>query len=173
MTSVHAYTSDQSLQDYAGEDYRRSRSGAENIIPNNTPALDWLQALLPEMKGKLTGYALNVPVQTGSMVDLTMSLKDSIVDINDLKALFIKAAEQRPDLIATTDDPIVSSDVRGSATSLLVDLKGSMLAGKHIFKLIGWHETLGHAKRILDIANLYNDLEQPSNQPLDRQKGAE
>jgi glyceraldehyde 3-phosphate dehydrogenase len=164
MTSVHAYTSDQSLQDYAGEDYRRSRSGAENIIPNNTPALAWLQTLLPEMNSRLTGYALNVPVQTGSMIDLTMSLQDSIDDINVLKALFLEAAEQRPDLVATTNDPIVSSDVRGSAVSLLVDLKGSMLAGKHIFKLIGWHETLGHAKRILDVANLYHEL--------DRQVGA-
>ena len=77
MTSVHAYTSDQILQDYAGPDYRRSRSGATNIIPNDTPAPRWVERLMPEMAGKLSGFALNVPVQAGSLLDLTVAFSDA------------------------------------------------------------------------------------------------
>jgi len=106
MTSVHAYTSDQSLQDYAGADYRRSRSGAENIIPNATPALLWLQKLMPQLDGKLTGYALNVPVQVGSMLDITVSLQQPPETIEELRKLFISAADQNPGVIGTVDDPI-------------------------------------------------------------------
>ena len=158
MTSVHAYTSDQSLQDYAGADYRRSRSGAENIIPNLTPALTWVQKALPEVAGKMTAYALNVPVQTGSMLDITVSLTDAIGDESAIKALFVEAAQQQPTLFAATQDPIVSSDVRGCSQSLLVDLQGSMKAGEKMFKLLAWHETLGHASRILDVAHHYHQI---------------
>ena len=159
MTSVHAYTSDQSLQDYAGVDYRCSRSGAENIIPNLTPALKWLQKTLPFLTGKMTGYALNVPVQTGSMLDITVSLADEIKEVADIKSLFVESAKANPSLIGITSDPIVSSDVKGFDKSLLVDLSGSIKAGSRIFKLIAWHETLGHAARILDVASLYQDLD--------------
>ncbi|MFP6804726.1 MAG: glyceraldehyde 3-phosphate dehydrogenase NAD-binding domain-containing protein [Pseudomonadales bacterium] len=159
MTSVHAYTSDQSLQDYAGADYRRSRSGAENIIPNLTPALDWVQRIMPNIRGRMTGYALNVPVQTGSMLDITVSLESPTTDISAITDLFVQAAIDMPLLIETTSDPIVSSDVKGSTQSLLVDLQGCMLAGKNMFKLLAWHETLGHAKRILETATLYRGLE--------------
>ena len=99
MTSVHAYTSDQSLQDYAGPDYRRSRSGAENIIPNATPALHWVQEVLPEVAGKLSAYALNVPVQVGSMLDLTIAFSEPDIDIDSVNQLFITAAKERPALI--------------------------------------------------------------------------
>ncbi|HEY5679040.1 MAG TPA: glyceraldehyde 3-phosphate dehydrogenase NAD-binding domain-containing protein [Pseudomonadales bacterium] len=159
MTSVHAYTSDQSLQDYAGPDYRRSRSGAENIIPNATPALKWVQRAVPAMAGRMTGYALNVPVQVGSMLDLTFSFRESGIGADDVNDLFGNAARVRPDLIATTRDPIVSSDVRGSSESLLVDMEGTMAAGSRMVKVLAWHETLGHARRILDVVGLYADLD--------------
>lgn len=158
MTSVHAYTSDQSLQDYAGPDYRRSRSGAENIIPNVTPALDWVQRALPAVDGRLTAYALNVPVQVGSMLDVTASLAEPLEDIDVIRDLFLAAAQQMPHLIETTAEPVVSSDVKGSACSLLVDLKGTMQAGTRMAKLIAWHESLGHASRILDVAALYSGM---------------
>ena len=159
MTSVHAYTSDQSLQDYAGADYRRSRSGAENIIPNETPALGWLQRALPELAGKITGYALNVPVQVGSMLDITVSLQQPPASIEELHRLFIDAAEKYPGVIGTVNDPIVSSDVKGDSHSLLVDLPGSMLAGSSMVKLLGWHESLAHANRLLDVALTYEKLD--------------
>ncbi len=159
MTSVHSYTSDQSLQDYAGPDYRRSRSGAENIIPNATPVLECVQQVLPAVKGKLSAYTLNVPVQIGSMLDLTVAFADRGIEVEDINGRFIDAAKARPELVATTNDPIVSSDVKGCSQSLLVDLQGTMKAGERMIKLLAWHETLGHAKRILDVADLYADLD--------------
>ena len=159
MTSVHAYTSDQSLQDYAGADYRRSRSGARNIIPNDTPALGWIQRLMPQLQGRMTAYALNVPVQTGSMLDITVSLADGKPDIDEVRELFRNAAKARPELIETTDDPIVSSDVRDCGKSLLVDLKGCMPAGARMLKILAWHESLGHASRILDAIGAYSKID--------------
>lgn len=162
MTSVHSYTSDQSLQDYAGPDYRRSRSGAENIIPNSTPVLECVQKVLPAIHGKLSAYTLNVPVQIGSMLDLTVAFTENGVETEAINELFLAAARARPELIATTDDPIVSSDVKGCSQSLLVDLRGTMKAGERMVKLLAWHETLGHARRILDVAALYADLDSGS-----------
>lgn len=159
MTSVHAYTSDQSLQDYAGADYRRSRSGARNIIPNDAPALRWIQQLMPGLQGRMTAYALNVPVQTGSMLDITVSLKDREADIDSVRNLFVDAARAQPELIETTADPIVSSDVRGCDKSLLVDLKGCMPAGSRMLKILAWHESLGHARRVLDVVRAYAKLD--------------
>ena len=159
MTSVHAYTSDQSLQDYAGPDYRRSRSGAENIIPNATPALHWVQEVLPEVAGKLSAYALNVPVQVGSMLDLTIAFSEPDIDIDSVNQLFITAAKERPALLKTTGDPIVSSDVKGISQSLLVDLLGTMKAGDRMMKILAWHETLGHSRRILDVVDVYAGLD--------------
>ncbi len=159
MTSVHAYTSDQSLQDYAGADYRRSRSGARNIIPNDTPALRWIQQLMPQLQGRMTACALNVPVQTGSMLDITVSLREAAPDIEGVRKLFKEAALARPDLIETTNDPIVSSDVRGCEKSLLVDLKGCMPAGSRMLKILAWHESLGHARRILDVIGAYSEFD--------------
>jgi glyceraldehyde 3-phosphate dehydrogenase len=155
MTSVHAYTSDQRLQDYASSDYRRSRSGATNIIPNETPALNWIQTVLPQLKGKFTAYALNVPVEVGSMLDVTITLADESVKAQDINELFIAKAAAQPYLVEACPDPIVSSDVRGSSCSLVFDMQGTMKAGKQTIKLISWHETLGHAARILDVANCY------------------
>ena len=159
MTSVHAYTSDQSLQDYAGPDYRRSRSGAENIIPNDTPAPRWVERALPAVKGKLSGFALNVPVQAGSLLDMTVAFASPAVDAEGVNELFEAAANADPALIAATRDPIVSSDVRGRSESLLVDLQGTMKAGANLIKVLAWHESLGHARRILDVAALYGGLD--------------
>jgi len=159
MTSVHAYTSDQSLQDYAGPDYRRSRSGAKNIIPNDTPAPRWVERALPALRGKLSGFALNVPVQAGSLLDMTVAFAGSEVDAEGINELFEAAAKADPALVAVTRDPIVSSDVKGRSESLLVDLQGTMKAGANLIKVLAWHESLGHARRILDVAGLYGGLD--------------
>jgi len=159
MTSVHAYTSDQSLQDYAGPDYRRSRSGAENIIPNQSPAAKWVQKIVPEMRGKFSAYALNVPVQIGSLLDMTLMVEDESVSAEDITDLFDLAAAENPDLFATTDDPIVSSDVKGATQSLVIDKAATLKAGTNIIKLLGWHESNGHARRVLDIIRHYSQLD--------------
>lgn len=159
LTSVHAYTSDQSLQDHVGADYRRSRSGAENIIPNDTPAVRWVERLLPAAAGKVSGFAMNVPVPAGSLLDLTVAFAAGGVDAKTVNDWFVAAAEATPTLLGVTHDPIVSSDVKSCSQSLLVDLRGTLRAGERMIKLLAWHETLGHARRILDVAACYADLD--------------
>ncbi len=160
MTSVHAYTSDQILQDYAGADYRRSRAAAENIIPNDSPAPLWVAQALPQFEGRLSGYALNVPVQTGSMLDMTVALNEDAGEVDAINDIYRDAAAAAPALLQVTEDPIVSSDVRGCAQSLLVDLQATMRAGARMVKVLGWHESLGHAYRIMDLVKLYHGLDQ-------------
>ncbi len=158
MTSVHAYTSDQSLQDYAGPDYRRSRSAPENIIPNSTEAPGWVARILPQYEGKLNGFALNVPVQRGSLLDLNLVLKDETFSIADAIQKMYQASQSTPELIGVERDPIVSSDVLGCRQSLLFDLKGTSKAGKRTLKVLGWYESLGHACRLMEVARAYSWL---------------
>ncbi len=159
VTSVHDYTSDQVLEDYAGPDYRRSRSGAQNIIPNTSPVLDWVPVVLPALAGKISSYAMNVPVQTGSMLDVTVVFNEAAVDVAMVNDLFEAAASRRPELIGVTHDLIVSSDVRGCPQSVLMDLEATMKSGARLMKVIGWHESLGHAGRILEVAARYSELD--------------
>lgn len=159
MTTVHCYTSDQSLQDYAQEDFRRSRSAAENIIPNNNESARWVEVVLPKFAGKLSGYALNVPVQQGSLLDLNCVMRDENVTVKQVNDAMRAAAADRPALIAVTDDPIVSSDVIGCRQSLLFDSRATLKAGKKIVKALAWYESLGHACRILDVVRCYSNLD--------------
>ena len=159
MTSVHAYSSDMSLQDYAGPDYRRSRSGAENIIPNNSEAPRWVEHVLPKFAGKISGYVLNVPVQKGSLLDLNIVFESAGVSAQDVNDIMIEAAVASPELIAVARDPIVSSDVIGSAQSLLFDTQATLSSGKRIVKTLAWYETRGHAHRILDVLRTYARLD--------------
>lgn len=159
MTSVHAYTSDQSLQDYAGPDYRRSRSGAENIIPNSTASPAWVERVLPAFAGKVCGYSLNVPVQRGSLLDLNIVFGTDGVTVADINDTLRAAAARMPTLVGIAEDPIVSSDVIGCTQSLLFDIQATMKAGKRIAKVLAWYETRGHASRVLDVLALYANLE--------------
>jgi len=159
MTTVHAYSSDQSLQDYAHEDFRRSRSAAENIIPNNNESARWVEFVLPKFAGKLSGYALNVPVQQGSLLDLNCVMQDGAVTVEQVNQAMRAAAAEQPVLIGATDDPIVSSDVIGCRQSLLFDARATIKAGKRIVKVLAWYESLGHACRLLDVIRLYNSLD--------------
>ncbi|HKY09355.1 MAG TPA: glyceraldehyde 3-phosphate dehydrogenase NAD-binding domain-containing protein [Candidatus Binatia bacterium] len=158
MTTVHAYSSDQSLQDYAHEDFRRSRSAAENIIPNNNESARWVEMVLPKFSGKLSGYALNVPVQRGSLLDVNFVMQDGSVTADQVNEAMRTAAARYPELIGVTDDPIVSSDVIGSRQSLLFDTGATLKAGKKIVKVLAWYESLGHACRVLDVVRQYGRL---------------
>jgi glyceraldehyde 3-phosphate dehydrogenase len=160
MTSVHAYSSDQALQDYAGRDCRRSRSAAENIIPNSNKSAKWVSKIMPQLEGRLIGSALNVPVQKGSMLDCTVIFKASKVSVDDVNNAMAAAAAGQPELIAVTEDPIVSSDVIGYAQSLLFDMQATLKVGQHTVKTIGWYENLGHAARIVDVLRAYRQLDQ-------------
>ena len=159
QSPVHAFTSDQSLQDYAHEDFRRSRSAAKNIIPNNNESARWVERILPKFSGKLSGYALNVPVQHGSLLDLNCVMRDVGVNVKQVNEAMRAAASEHPMLIGVTDDPIVSSDVIGCRQSLLFDLQATLKAGKRIVKVLAWYESLGHACRVLDVVRHYRRLD--------------
>ena len=159
MTTVHAFTSDQALQDYAGSDFRRSRSAAKNIIPNSHEASLWLGHLLPEFDGKVMTWALNVPVQEGCLLDVNLVLEDAGVTAEDINEAMREAAAASGGVIAVAEDPIVSSDVIGSMSSLLFDVRGTVKAGSNTIKTLSWYENLGHAARLLDVVRLYRDLD--------------
>jgi len=159
ITTVHAYSSDQSLQDYAHDDFRRSRSAAQNIIPNSNESAHWVEQILPAFAGKLSGYALNVPVQRGSLLDVNCVMRNGGVTVSDVNEVMRDAAKRHPLLIGITDDPIVSSDVIGCRQSLLFDAKATLKAGKHIIKVLAWYESLGHACRVLDVVRHYGKLD--------------
>jgi len=159
MTTVHAFTSDQALQDYAGSDFRRSRSAAKNIIPNTHEASLWLGHILPDFAGKVMTWALNVPVQDGCLLDVNLVLEDPAVTAEDINEVVRKAAAESGGVIAVAEDPIVSSDVIGSTNSLLFDAGGTVKAGSNTIKTLSWYENLGHAARLLDVARLYGNLD--------------
>lgn len=159
MTTVHAYTSDQPLQDYAGRDFRRSRSAAENIIPNTVESPQWVEKIMPQFAGKIGGHALNVPVQKGSLLDLNLILNEEGFTAEDINQTMREARDKYPGIIGIVEDPIVSSDVIGNRHSVLFDTKGTMKAGRRIVKTLSWYESLGHACRILDVVRHYAKLD--------------
>jgi glyceraldehyde 3-phosphate dehydrogenase len=115
--------------------------------------------VLPKFAGKLSGYALNVPVQKGSLLDVNCVMQDGNVTVAQVNDSMRAAAIQHPDLIGVTDDPIVSSDVIGCRQSLLFDSGATLKAGKKIVKVLAWYESLGHACRVLDVVRQYSKLD--------------
>lgn len=161
LTTVHSYTSDQPLRDKAGINFRRSRSAAENIIPNETPSPQWIQKILPEFKGKIEGIALNVPIPNGSVLDMTTVFKNSGVTVEDVNEVMQKAAGKYPELIEVVTDPIVSSDVIGNTHSVVFDKLATMKSPDKMLKTLTWYHTaLAQASRILDTIKKYHELEE-------------
>ena len=158
MTTIHAFTSDQALQDYAGSDFRRSRSAAKNIIPNNHEAALWMGKILPEFDGKILTSALNVPVQEGCLLDVNLVMGDSAVSAEDINEVMRGAASKLPGIVDVVEDPIVSSDIIGNSHSLVFDAMGTIKAGSNTIKTLSWYENLGHAARLLDVVRLYQGL---------------
>jgi len=166
MTTVHSYTSDQALQDYAGSDFRRSRSAAKNIIPNSHEAAGWMHRILPEYADKVITAALNVPVQEGSMLDVSLVIGDTSVTPEAINQAMIAAKENYPGIVGVVIDPVVSSDIIGNSLSLLFDVQATIKAGATIIKTISWYENLGHAARLLDVARLYSSLDRAGEDSL-------
>jgi glyceraldehyde 3-phosphate dehydrogenase len=152
MTTVHAYTSDQQLSDTAKPGLRWSRSAAQNIIPNSSWAPRAVQELIPELRGKLSGMALNVPVPAGSVIDLNVDLAKPLT-AEQVNALVKAAAAGRyKGLIEYTDEPIVSSDVVGSSASGVFDAQATMALGSGMVKTVIWYDNgWGYAYRMLDL----------------------
>ena len=159
MTTIHSYTSDQALQDYAGSDMRRSRSAAKNIIPNNHEAGEWLGQILPAFEGKFLTSALNVPIHEGCLLDVNLVLADAAVGVEEINEAMRVGAAGLPGIVGVVEDPIVSSDVIGNPLSLLFDTKGTIKAGNNIVKTLSWYESLGHAARLLDVVRIYRQLD--------------
>ncbi len=153
MTTVHAYTSDQSLHDSPHADLRRARAGAVSIIPTTTGAAAAVGLVIPELNGKLNGMALRVPTPTGSLVDLTVRLeKDPSVE--ELNAA-IKAAADGPmkGYLEYTEDPIVSIDIVQNSHSSIFDSLSTMKIGKGFFKVLSWYDNeWGYSNRVVDLA---------------------
>jgi glyceraldehyde 3-phosphate dehydrogenase len=160
LTTVHSYTSDQPLRDKAGSDFRRSRSAAENIIPNESPSPRWIQHIMPEFKGKIEGSALNVPVPNGSLLDLTTVLKKTGIRKEDVNAAVAAFAKENSSVARVVEDPIVSTDVINDSHSMNFDMQATMMSpGRMVKTLIWYHTALTNAKRIIDMIIAYDELD--------------
>jgi glyceraldehyde 3-phosphate dehydrogenase len=153
MTTVHAYTSDQKLQDAPHSDLRRARAACLSIIPTSTGAAKAVGKVIPELDGKLNGVALRVPVSTGSLVDLTVKLeKDASVE--GVNAAMKKAAEGKmKGILEYCEDPIVSVDIIGNTHSSIFDAQATMKLGSGFFKVFSWYDNeWGYSNRVVDLA---------------------
>ncbi|MDH6577480.1 type I glyceraldehyde-3-phosphate dehydrogenase [Kitasatospora sp. MAP5-34] len=151
MTTVHAYTQDQNLQDGPHKDLRRARAAADNIVPTSTGAAKAIGQVLPSLNGKLDGYALRVPVTVGSATDLTVVVgRDTTVE--EVNALFAAAAEgPLSGILRYTDEPIVSSDIVTDPSSCIFDSGLTKVVGGRQVKIVGWYDNeWGFSNRVVD-----------------------
>lgn len=157
MTTVHAYTADQNLQDGPHSDLRRARAAAGNIIPTSTGAAKALGLVIPELVGKLDGYALRVPVITGSITDLTLTTKANVT-VEQINAAY-KAAAEGPlkGILKYTEDEIVSSDIQGDPHSSIFDAGLTKVIGDQV-KVASWYDNeWGYSNRLVDIVEYVAD----------------
>ena len=155
MTTVHAYTADQNLQDGPHKDLRRARAAAENIVPASTGAAKATSLALPELKGKMDGMAMRVPVPDGSVTDLVCLLKEE-VSADQVNQAYRAASESERlhGILEYTEDPIVSSDIVGNPHSCIFDSLSTMANG-NLVKVIGWYDNeWGFSNRMVDLVGL-------------------
>lgn len=154
MTTIHAYTQDQNLQDGPHKDLRRARAAALNIVPTSTGAAKAIGLVLPELNGKLDGYALRVPVPTGSVTDLTVvaSRETSVEEVN--AAMKAAAEGDLAGILSYTEDPIVSADIVTDPSSCILDAGMTRVIGDQV-KVIGWYDNeWGFSNRLVDLVKL-------------------
>jgi glyceraldehyde 3-phosphate dehydrogenase len=153
MTTVHAYTNDQALHDQPHKDLRRARAGALSIIPTSTGAAKAISLVLPNLKGKLDGYALRVPVPTGSATDLTVELAREVSAV-EINAAMKKAAEgPLKGILEYTEDPIVSADIVTDPHSCIFDAQLTKTIGSTV-KVLGWYDNeWGYSNRLVDLVD--------------------
>ncbi|MEQ7846336.1 type I glyceraldehyde-3-phosphate dehydrogenase [Nocardioides kribbensis] len=148
MTTIHAYTADQNLQDNIHKDLRRARAAALNVVPTSTGAAKAIGLVLPELKGKLDGYALRVPVPTGSATDLTFEASRETT-VEEVNAIIEKAADGR--FLKYSTDPIVSSDIVTDPASCIFDAPLTKVIGNQV-KVVGWYDNeWGYSNRLVDL----------------------
>jgi glyceraldehyde 3-phosphate dehydrogenase len=153
MTTIHAYTNDQSILDFPHSDLRRARAAALNMIPTSTGAAKAIGLVMPHLKGKLDGYAMRVPVPTGSATDLTVELKKTATR-DEINAV-VKAAADGPlkGILQYTEDPIVSTDIVTDPSSCIFDASLTIVNGNMV-KVLGWYDNeWGYSNRLVDLVN--------------------
>ncbi|MEU8696911.1 type I glyceraldehyde-3-phosphate dehydrogenase [Streptomyces sp. NPDC091387] len=153
MTTVHAYTNDQRILDFPHSDLRRARAAAENIIPTTTGAAKATALVLPQLKGKLDGIAMRVPVPTGSATDLVVTLEREVTK-DEVNAAFKKASDDGDlkGFLTYTEDPIVSSDIVGDPSSCTFDSSLTMVQEGNTVKILGWYDNeWGYSNRLVDL----------------------
>ncbi|MDQ0801265.1 type I glyceraldehyde-3-phosphate dehydrogenase [Arthrobacter sp. SLBN-112] len=155
MTTVHAYTADQNLQDGPHKDLRRARAAAINMVPTSTGAAKAIGLVLPELKGKLDGYAIRVPVPTGSATDLTVTVSRETT-VEEVNAALKRASESEElqGFLTYTDEPIVSSDIVGDPASSIFDAGLTKVIGNQV-KVVSWYDNeWGYSNRLVDLTEL-------------------
>jgi glyceraldehyde 3-phosphate dehydrogenase len=153
MTTIHAYTADQRLQDLPHKDLRRARAAAINLIPASTGAAKAIGLVIPALQGKLHGFAVRAPVPTGSVVDLTVECERE-TSVEEVNAALKAAAEDGPlhGIMAYTEDPIVSTDIVGSPYSSIVDSQLTAVMDGTMLKVVAWYDNeWGYSNRLVDL----------------------
>jgi glyceraldehyde 3-phosphate dehydrogenase len=151
MTTIHAYTNDQVILDFPHKDLRRSRAAALSIIPTSTGAAKAISLVIPELKGKLDGFAMRVPVPTGSATDLTVELAKEVT-VEQINAAIKKASESSlKGYLTYTEDPIVSADIVTDPASCIFDAGLTKVIGTQV-KVVGWYDNeWGYSNRLVDL----------------------
>jgi glyceraldehyde 3-phosphate dehydrogenase len=159
ITTIHAYTNDQNVADMMHKDLRRARAAAINIIPTTTGAAKAIGEVIPELKGKLDGMAMRVPVANGSVTDLVVSVKKN-VNIEEVNSVFKAAADNElKGILEYCEDPIVSSDIIGNENSCILDAISTCVIGDNLIKVIGWYDNeWGYSNRMVDLAELITKI---------------
>jgi glyceraldehyde 3-phosphate dehydrogenase len=153
MTTIHAYTADQNLQDLPHKDLRRARAAAINLVPTSTGAAKAIGLVVPELDGKLHGFAVRAPIATGSVVDLTVEAERE-TSAEEVNHAFRRAADTGPleGILAYTEDPIVSTDIERSPFSAIFDSKLTSVIDGTLVKVVAWYDNeWGYSNRVVDL----------------------
>ena len=155
MMTIHAYTNDQVILDQPHKDLRRARAAALSMIPTTTGAAKAVTKVLPELKGKIDGTAVRVPVCDGSLIDFTFGV-DKAASIDAINKAMLEASKGAfKDIIEYTEDPIVSVDIIGNPHSAIFDAKSTMAIGDRFFKVLAWYDNeYGYSGRMVDMLRL-------------------
>ncbi len=152
LTTIHSYTDDQNLQDNSHKDLRRARSAAENIVPTSTGAAIATTEVIPELKGLFDGIAIRVPTATGSLSDMVFVTKRTTT-IEEVNEILTKASQEErwKGILAVTNEPLVSSDIKGRSESSIVDLQLTNVIGGNLVKIISWYDNeYGYCNRLVE-----------------------
>jgi glyceraldehyde 3-phosphate dehydrogenase len=155
MTTIHAYTMDQNIQDNVHRDLRRARAAAVNMVPTTTGAAKAVALVIPELKGKFQGYAIRVPTPTVSVVDFTVLLNKA-TSVEDVNKALIEASqgEKMEGILGISEKPLVSSDFAGDPRSSIVDIALTTASSDRLFKVVSWYDNeWGYSARVADITS--------------------